>query len=276
MDLFRKHLLSTGLALCGTLHLLFGAAFSEDNSRPLSTREISTLATVNVPPEYVQQIRNLGYSDISVRDIVQLWTVRATPEYVRQIRELGYTDISVRDITQLSAVNVTPEYVRQIRELGYSDISVRDIVQLAAVNVTPEYIRNMRAENPGISIRDIVQLAATNVTSEYIAKMKESGLANSKIVVRAKPRTHERFIVHSSHTESGFFSNWLTQLVLGICLIIAAGGAVAYLNRSSRAPSSAPAENIDQRLSAFEQRATDVQDILMSINDRLNRRMNLG
>jgi CHASE1-domain containing sensor protein len=77
---------------------------------------------------------------------------------------------------------------------------------------------------------------------------------------------------HSWHGFVSRIESWATQLVIGVCLIILTAGAVAYFTRATpRIRATDWSRNIDERLSAFEKRTNDVQDILISIDDRLNR-----
>ena len=256
----------------------------------LSAHDIVQLSAVGVTPEYVQQIQKLGYKDISAHDITQLYAVGVKPDYVEEIRKLGYTNISIHDITQLHAVGVKSDYVKEIKKLGYKDISAHDITQLYTVGVKPDYMR--QTKNLGyddLSIHDITQFYVTGVTPDYIKKMKGS---------KIKSKTHKIHIpeikmdvpdvqVHIpeikvdvphvqvrvsgvQHTRSNP-SPWknaakiagLSFLVLGI------GFAVYKLKDQYPAPAEDP--NIESRMTEFEKRVTDLQDILISIDDRLDR-----
>ena len=67
------------------------------------------------------------------------------------------------------------------------------------------------------------------------------------------------------------------QVAFGICLIILAGGLVAYMNDRKRPRSknngigSDHAEKIEARLDGLEQRLTDIQDVMITIDEKLSR-----
>lgn len=231
----------------------------------LSTSDITQLASVGVTPQYVQQIRALGYADISTNDITQLFVVGVKPDYIKQVKELGYDDISVSDITQLSAVGVKPDYIRKIKALGYHDISINDIVQWYVTGVTPAYIK----------------------------QMKETGISNTKTMGAIPPippipaiseippippipaisHDHNLVIVHKSGSFVSKTFTWFNAFMASLIV----GAIFIFVNRHSKNKTffskSNSADNLDTRLNTFEQRVNDLQDILLSIDDRLDRRL---
>ena len=68
---------------------------------------------------------------------------------------------------------------------------------------------------------------------------------------------------------------WPLEIALGICLIIVAGGLANYWNirskQSKKSLKSDHAKKIDQRLGVLEQRITDLQDVMINIDDKLGR-----
>ncbi len=68
----------------------------------------------------------------------------------------------------------------------------------------------------------------------------------------------------------------ILQIAIGICLIIVTGGLVNYLNSHSKrikknGISSNRAEQFEDRLNNLEKRLTDIQDVMLSIDDKLAR-----
>ncbi len=97
--------------------------------------------------------------------------------------------------------------------------------------------------------------------------------------------------------------NYLQQAILGICLIIATGGTVAYIHsnhttgiglaiivilyallgavgkqwtRAKHIGNTNPGEDVAHRLDVLEKRLTDIQDVVLSIDDHLNRKPSLS
>ena len=76
---------------------------------------------------------------------------------------------------------------------------------------------------------------------------------------------------------SGIHTGTILQTVTGACLIIFTGGMATYMNNRKRSGSKNNgiepdrAEKIEARLDDQEQRLTDIQDIVISIDDQLKR-----
>jgi hypothetical protein len=220
------------------------AVSPDDRKGQLSERDITKLSALQVPPEYVKEIQDLGYKSISVNDILKFWAIKVTPEYIREIKALGYKGISERDILKFWALKVTPEYIKRMKELG-NGISDRDIAKSWSPKIAGSKV--------------VIDGAAVSI----------NGPDGVSIVIN--PKKHAE-LGHSFLSKIG---SWATQLAIGICLIIAAGGCVAYFTgpKSIKRDKSDITGKIDERLSSFEKRTNDVQDVLISIDDRLNRKL---
>jgi hypothetical protein len=67
---------------------------------------------------------------------------------------------------------------------------------------------------------------------------------------------------------------WILQGCIGICLIIATGGVVNYfLARSKGGEGIGPkrANEFEERLNGLERRLTDIQDVMIAIDEKLSR-----
>ncbi len=200
---------------------LVSATHAQSKELNLSAHDITTLSSVGVTPEYVQQIRELGFKNISAHDIIQFHSVGVKPEYIKQIKELGYKDISTHDIIQFHSTGVTPEYIKQMKEAGLTNAKTR--VKGPAV---PKMDRVSRSDKFSRVIKSIaVIFGLMAVTAGFIF-----------------------FTTHGNHILKDILKD-----------------------KFSFQKASAP-ENIDIRIQAFEQRVNDLQEILLSIDDRLDRR----
>ncbi|MFT5365156.1 MAG: hypothetical protein ACI8V2_000093 [Candidatus Latescibacterota bacterium] len=237
-----------------------------------SAREITTLASVGVTPEYIQQLKGLGYSNLSANELTTLYSVGVKPEYIKQIKELDYSDISTRDITTLYSVGVKPDYIKQIKELGYSDISIRDIITFYSTGVKPEYIKQMKDANqpivPGqhIHVPEIhIPEIEVHIPEIHIPKMNFQVPPTPAVppvpAIASFPHenTNHIFLLHMTNIAS----------VFGAILLMGLGGYYIYKRRFAVESE----DNFDTRIADFENRVNDLQDILLSIDDRLDRRL---
>ncbi len=69
--------------------------------------------------------------------------------------------------------------------------------------------------------------------------------------------------------------SWPLELMIGVSLIVVVSGIVNYahlrLKRASKGVNPDRARRMEARLDTLEQRLTDIQDILIAIDEKLNR-----
>ncbi len=120
----------------------------EEQSSPtppgkLSVDELIALRVQDITPEYIEQMRSIGFGELSLHDIIAFKMQGVTPDYVASLRAAGVPLKNARDVISLKVQNVTPEFVRQLAAAGYEHLTVRDLVRLAAVGVNAGFIRDM-------------------------------------------------------------------------------------------------------------------------------------
>jgi len=247
--------------------------YAQYDGLDLSAHDITSLSAVGVTPEYVKAIRALGYDDISANDITSLYAVGVKPDYIKHIQALGYDDISANDITSLYAVGVKSDYVKQIKTLGFDDISIHDIVQFYATGVTPEYIKQMKDSGIGESHKIKVHIPEIHIPEIHISEIHIPEIHIPEIDVKIdkarEKRQHHAVVINSIGEDFPFLTGGLT---LAFALLLGGIGYLFYL-RNRQQPVSQPTEDIDTRISIFEKRIDDLQDILLSIDHRIDRRL---
>lgn len=67
-----------------------------------------------------------------------------TPEYVQSLRELGYTDVSLDELVEARIHGVTAEYIGEMRS-QHGDLTLVELCQLRVSGITPDYVRKMKA-----------------------------------------------------------------------------------------------------------------------------------
>ena len=97
-------------------------------------------------PEYVGDMRGLGFRDLSADDAVAFRIHGVTPEFVREMGDLGFPDLSADDVVAFRIHGVDPGFVRELRGLGYTTLSADDLTDFRITRgLTPEAIRDMNA-----------------------------------------------------------------------------------------------------------------------------------
>jgi hypothetical protein len=242
-----------------TLLLVFTAcnAFADQyQGLQLSTRDISTLAALKVTPEYVQEMRAY-FPNISAKDITSLYALKVTPVYLKEMRSL-FPNMSVRDVISLYALKVPPSYVKEIRDLGYDDISIREITSFYALKVKPEYIKQMREAGQPVVAGQEVHIPEIHV------QIPEIHIPEISVDL-----SH-------AHSEPSFLQK-IAKVAGGIAMALAvlflAGFGFFVWRRYNGEGDTHVEEDLNVRMTHFENRVNDLQDILLSIDDRLDRRL---
>ena len=54
-----------------------------------------------------------------------------TPEFIKELKELGYGGLSEERLVQFKIHGVTPEFIRDVRAAGFKDMSPEDLVDFS-------------------------------------------------------------------------------------------------------------------------------------------------
>lgn len=96
----------------------------------LSTNELMQLDAVGAGPEWILEMRALGYHDASSGSMMAMAVQDVTPAYVRQLAAVGYTGIPASQLTLMRIHDVTPQFVaRVVRRWGFRP-DVKDLIQM--------------------------------------------------------------------------------------------------------------------------------------------------
>lgn len=107
---------------------------------------------------YANEMRSLGYSDLSNERMLMLALHDISPAFVRQMDALGVHPQSTEQLVTMGIHNVTPDFVRELKSLGYN-ASSEQLVTMQIHGVTPDFIRKTRARGLGnLSIEQLVSI----------------------------------------------------------------------------------------------------------------------
>lgn len=142
----------------------------------LSVDQLVQLKSVGVDADYVRAMKRAGMSHPSVDELVQLRAVGVDPAFVGAMRRHFGGNLDAGTIVSLKAVGVSSAYVQELSDLGIKDLSADDVRSLRAVGVSPKYIRDIsRAGYPHLSAQDISQLKALGIDAGFIARAAAHG-----------------------------------------------------------------------------------------------------
>src|SRR5712691_11173536 len=162
------------------------AVFVEDMAalgfRDLSSRQLLTMAVIDVTREYVRELKALGYDRLSTDQLISLRIFQVTREFVNAMRSRGYDRLQPDQLVQLRIFHVTPEFIEALRSLGYSRLPTDQLVQMRIFNVTPDFIREMRTLGyEQLSVDQLVQMRTFKIDPDLIRGLQKQGYRHPSV-----------------------------------------------------------------------------------------------
>ena len=135
--------------------------------------ELFTLALHDVSTSFIKSMQAIGFKT-SLEKYLEMRIFNVTPEYVREMRSLGFTNIDVDELVASKIHKVTPDYVRKMRAAGW-DLPLDELQSSAIHGATPEFAAEMRKLGYKLDFDDLVSFRIHRVTAEFINELKQLG-----------------------------------------------------------------------------------------------------
>jgi len=156
----------------------------------VSLDKYTSMRIFGVTPEYIREMRGLGYKDISADKLVETRIHKVTPDYIRKMRAAGW-DLSLSKLVASRIHGATPEFAAEMSRLGYSGLDHDDLIAFRIHRVTPEFIEEMRKLGyDKIDADDLVAMRIHRVTPEFIKELEAAGYRNVPVDKLVKMRIH--------------------------------------------------------------------------------------
>jgi hypothetical protein len=127
----------------------------------------------NVTPEYIREMRALGYQNLSAEKLTETKIHKATPDYIRKMRADGF-DLPLDEYIAFRIHKVTPEFIAELAKLGYRNIDADDLVAMRIHKVTPEFIRELEAAGyHHVPVDKLVQMRIQKIDANFIKRMND-------------------------------------------------------------------------------------------------------
>lgn len=138
----------------------------------ISAREAVEMGIHNITPEFVEEARRSGISDITMKDLIEMRIHNVDFGMVREANKLDR--ISPRKVIELAVHGATAEYVREIIESGLPGLTHTNLVEMLVQDVKPGYVNQMLAlDLPDISANKITEMKIHSLHPEDARRGKE-------------------------------------------------------------------------------------------------------
>jgi beta-lactamase regulating signal transducer with metallopeptidase domain len=122
----------------------------------LSPEQLISFRIHGVTPEFIEEIRALGFSRVTADELTAMRIHGVTPDFVRATRAEGLTP-TIDEMIEFRIHGVTRAFIRELGALGYTGLSSGELVSMRIHGVTPDFIRKMnRFRGQKLSVDDLV------------------------------------------------------------------------------------------------------------------------
>jgi len=251
--------------------------------RHFDVDDVIKLAQAKVKVSYVKAARVHGFRNFDSNDVLRLHRAGVTQEYLEQMQKAGVHHLrhfDEKDMIALHHAGVPAQYVKDTRNIGLRNFDTKDVVKLHTAGVSAQYVKDGHWSGlHHFDANDAIRLHKAGVPVEFIKEAKGLGARDANDVIRLASKTGHASVVvqrterkHRISTRSTFWekaSHGITMF--GVVMLVCF--AVFTFQKKRQVGVASVGDDVDVRLTHFENRVNDLQDILLSIDDRLDRRL---
>jgi hypothetical protein len=149
------------------------------------------MAAFDISRAFVQDLRSLGYHELSLEDLVRFRIHGVSTAYIRDFQNEGYNSLGAEGLVRMRIHGVTIEFVRALDAYGYRHVPTEDLVRLKIHGVSEEFIRDLKAEGySGIPVEELIRMQIHGVTPEMVKKVQSAGFAHPSTDQLVQMRIH--------------------------------------------------------------------------------------
>jgi hypothetical protein len=138
----------------------------------LSADDLVAFRIHGVSPQFIREMKDLGYS-VSADQLVAFRIHGASPEFVRGMKDLGVRGLDADEIVALRIHGATVDYVRELADLGYKNLSSEELVSMRIHGVSTRFIRDLKdAGYSGIPVEKLVDMRIHGISADDVKRMR--------------------------------------------------------------------------------------------------------
>lgn len=155
----------------------------------LDDEDMMTFFFVDIKKDYLQMLKNEGYTDLSKHDLIPLAALKVDKPFIISMRT-HYKDLAAHSLITLKALKINDEYIKEIQDAGYKNLSPDDIVAFKAQGIDKNFLVKLnkakldnktgsdKEDNEKMPAHDVIAMKALKIDDEYVNSFKEVGLSS--------------------------------------------------------------------------------------------------
>jgi hypothetical protein len=156
----------------------------------VSLEDYLTMRIFDITPEYIREMRGLGFKNITHDELVASRIHKVTPQFVRDMRAAGW-DLSLDELQSSAIHGATPQFAEEMRKLGYGNLDHDDLVSFRIHRVTAEFINELaKLGYRNIPADQLVAMRIHRVTPEFIRELEQAGYVKVPVQKMISMRIH--------------------------------------------------------------------------------------
>jgi beta-lactamase regulating signal transducer with metallopeptidase domain len=134
-----------------------------------------TLRRHGVTPDYVRRLAAEGLSGLSTAELLAAVRQGVTAGYVRDMKSLVDQTADVESLVRLRRHGIDGDFIRELDAVGFQHMPVEALLQTRRHGISGEYIRGFQALGYDWTIDDLVRARSHGVDAEYVEAVAAQG-----------------------------------------------------------------------------------------------------
>ena len=138
----------------------------------LSDEHLFSLAMLDISSAFIREMKSLSYAE-SLGQYTAFRIHGVTPQFVRELRALGYSKLTAEQLVAFRIHGVTSDFVRELLNLGYTAVSSEQLVAMRIHGVTPRFIRELKdAGYENVPVEKLIEMRIHGIDVEFLRRAK--------------------------------------------------------------------------------------------------------
>ena len=164
-------------------------AYRKLDDGKLEIEDLVELTIHDVSPEYIEEMKQLGFKDLDGEEIVEAKIHGVNTEFVAEMQKLGFKDLDLEELQEAAIHGIDAEYVAELKQSGFDDLDVDEVVEAKIHGVDAEFAAKMKAMGfKDLDLEDLQEAAIHGISADYVEELRASGYTDLDMeeIVEAK------------------------------------------------------------------------------------------